>query len=88
MKKFKYLLIAVMAMFMYSCSPDIEEVAEEVRADIKKELGADHVGEVSLVHKSGNEYTSVVDVTVDGVTYTYSLEVIFDGDSYKWELYE
>lgn len=93
MKKFKYLLLAVVAMVLCSCGASVDELAEQIRDEmevsLEKELGVDvHVGEVILVHKGGNEYTSIVEVTAEGETVKLSLEVVYDGESYQWELYE
>lgn len=93
MKKFKYLLIALVAAVLCSCAMSVEDVAEEVRDDIKTKLEAQgntnvQVGEVVLVHKGGNDYTSVVSVSANGYTQDCSLYVTFDGESYTWELFE
>ena len=91
MKKIKYLLLAVVAMVVCSCGVAIEDVAEEVRVSVKEQLEKDfgtsvYVGDVVLVHKGGNDYESVVDITADGETERFSLKVVFDGETFVWTL--
>lgn len=93
MKKFKYLLIAFVAAVLCSCAMSVEDVAKEVREDIEaqweKELGEDvSVSEIILVHEGGNNYSSIVDISVGIETARYSLKVVYDGDAYTWELFE
>lgn len=40
----------------------------------------------SLIHKSGNEYKGILEAKVHGVESTHSVEVIYDGSSFTWEL--
>ena len=89
MKKFKYLLIALVAAVLCSCGADVEELSEEVRKEIKAEYSKDYynvvVGDFTLVHKGGNDYESTVDITLDGVTTRFALKVLYDGDAFTWE---
>ena len=39
-----------------------------------------------LVHKQGNEYSGILETTEEGEKFTYSVEVISDGDTFKWEI--
>ena len=92
MKKFKYLLLALVALVVCACGASIEDVAEDVREEVKahleKKLGTSvSVGEVVLVHKGDNVYESVVSVSAYGETEEMSLKVVYDGDAYTWELY-
>ena len=75
-----------MTLVLSACSAPIDDIADQIRQDIINKIDADYVGEVILVHRGGNEYTSVVDVQVDGYVYTCSLEVTYDGNAYAWEL--
>ena len=58
MKKFKYLLIAIVALVVCSCGASVEELSEEVRKDIKAEYSKDYynvvVGDFTLVHNDKN----------------------------------
>ena len=89
MKKFKYLLIAIVALVVCSCGASVEELSEEVRKEIKAEYSKDYynvvVGDFTLVHKGGNDYESVVDITLDGVTTRFALKVLYDGDAFTWK---
>ena len=89
MKKIKYLLLAVVAMVVCSCGVMIEELSEDVRNEIQmeyeKEFSNVHVSDFVLVHKDGNNYESVVDITADGETMRFALEVVWDGNAYTWE---
>ena len=90
MKKFKYLFLAIVAMVLCACGTSTEELAEYVKGEVKayyeKECGTSvFVGDVVLVHKGGNEYESVIELSADGEVCKYSLKVIYDGETCVWE---
>ena len=92
MKKFRLFLVAVIALMATACGYGIEDVAQDVIADIESQLEAEfgedvYVGEIVLVHVGGNEYEGIVDISVGGETEVCDVDVLFDGSSYKWELY-
>ena len=91
MKKFKYLLLAIVAMVLCSCGYSVEYIVEDLRDEIKIELEKEYkstvyVGDLFLVHEGGNYYTSIVEVTIAGETAKCTLNVVFDGKAYTWEL--
>lgn len=71
-----------------------EELAKEVHAEIAKKVASDpeleglQLGELTLVHRSGNEYRGILDVTDDGVQQQLSVSVTYDGSTLLWEIEE
>lgn len=72
-----------------STNSDLEKTTKELIIDDFKKRGSTCViKDISLVHKSGNEYTGLAECVVDGVAAQYSLKVTYDGTTVlaEWEL--
>lgn len=41
---------------------------------------------LSLIHKDGNEYSGILETTEDGEKKTHSVQVIYDGETFQWEI--
>lgn len=69
-----------------------EELAKSVRAEIAEKIKSDpdmsgiEIGDLTLVHRSGNEYRGILEVTENGAEQQYSVSVTYDGSSLMWEL--
>lgn len=82
-------LIIIVAANMGGGTSDIEKTVKNLMVnEFKKESSTLVVKDLTLVHKSGNEYTGIAECTVDGQPAQYSLKVISDGQNVQaeWEL--
>lgn len=92
--------LAVVAVFVLhgvlTYTGDIKLSASDLQATVeqhiletwKKELEITDakVNSFSLVHKSGNQYEGVMDVTVDGERAKLSIDVTYDGKGFVWQV--
>lgn len=67
------------------------ELTEQVQVSMletwEEEEGLE-VKSLVLVHKSDNEYSGVLKTIEDEEEYTYTVSVIYDGESFHWEILE
>ena len=106
-------LLFLFALILISCEQRLstDELAKEIERDIiehfaeNSDIGKVKLLDFSLIHKVGNEYKGVADVSIENpvadllnnafendyielkknIEATYSVEVIYDGESYSWE---
>ncbi|MCX6136679.1 MAG: hypothetical protein NTV54_04185 [Ignavibacteriales bacterium] len=90
LKCYSFLFVA---LFFVSCGRlSTEELAIEVKKSIVetlKEEGKDETVKVKgllLTHKSGNEYSGLLETIEDNEVAKHTVEVIYDGRSFKWEI--
>jgi hypothetical protein len=73
-------------------SASSEDLAKEVRAEIIKKFASDpetagiKVGELALVHRGGNDYRGILEVTAEGESEQLSVEVTYDGETILWQI--
>lgn len=82
-------LIIIVAANMGGGTSDIEKAVKDLMVnEFKKENSTLVIKDLTLVHKSGNEYTGIAECTVDGQPAQYALKVISDGQNVQaeWEL--
>jgi hypothetical protein len=82
-----------MLCFVTSCSLSTNELAEEVKISMQETWENEGVTGIEiesliLTHKGGNEYSGILETEEEGIRFTYSVEVIYDGDNFKWEIVE
>ncbi len=88
----KYLSFIFIILFLVSCSNKVstEDLAIQVKdsmiEEAKKQGTEIKIQKVTLVHKSGNEYTGVLETIETNDAFTYTIEVIYDGESFKWSI--
>jgi hypothetical protein len=92
MKKIKFLLLALMAVVLCSCGYDINDLAEDVRADIERDLENDWgcsvcVEEVIIYEIEENYYEGTARIYAEGERDTFEIAVETHGDWFEWELY-
>jgi uncharacterized protein (UPF0333 family) len=68
-------------------------LAAQVQADIAASFAADPqlasvriIDNLQLVHVSGNQYQGVMRTLENGQSFTYSVDVTYDGTSFMWEI--
>lgn len=91
MKKcFKFLSGLALAFALSACSMSTAMLEEEVLDLFNEE--AEETGlyatNVTLVHVEGNEYTGIITVLMDGVEADFDIEVMCDGRSFTYQIYE
>lgn len=109
----KKLILLIYLLIFVSCALTTEQLEIEVKASIVETLKDDpeyegvEVIDLSLIHKSGNEYIGILNViepnsfaeawnyllqtdvlNVDGIEAKYDVEVIYDGQSFIWEIFK
>ena len=108
----KKLILLLLFIPLVSCEQRLstDELAQEIERDIiehfieNSDIGKAKLLDFSLIHKGGNEYKGMVDVSIENpftdvfgsdmseqekksfnIESTYTVEVIYDGESYSWE---
>lgn len=81
-----------MAFMLSACSLTTEELTEEVKKNMNEseffQKNDIKVVDLKLVHKAGNEYTGILKTKEPGGEFSYDVEVLYDGSTYKWEIKE
>lgn len=91
MKIFKQLfLVSVLsvAAVLAACSPSTEDLAREVQTNMEEKLSGEQIEIIGfmLTHKGGNEYRGILETKEPHGEFTYSVEVIYDGRAFSWEI--
>jgi hypothetical protein len=87
----KYLLLFLIIVIC-SCQSggSTNDLQSQVRAEIEKSLQKKginlQVTSFVLTHISGNEYAGILVTNEEGIEYTYPVNVIYDGETYLWEI--
>ena len=104
MKKLILLLLFIPIVFSCEQRMSTEELREQVKQNMIETFAEDDETKISiqklhLVHKGDNSYEGWADVIIENqplenirvdkiIEYRYSVEVIYDGESFTWELRE
>ena len=89
MSKLRNVLMAlVVTAFAFGCSLSTEDLAVQVQADMEKTLSDSGIKVKSfiLTKKGGNEYKGILETIEPLGEFTYSVEVIYDGKMFTWEV--
>jgi len=89
-------IILVIALFVVTiftaCTLSNDDLAKQVIANMEQnELFISKsitVNSLVLVNKGGNEYSGVLETSEPNGNFTYSVVVVYDGDSFTWEIVE
>ncbi len=78
----------IFATLLAACSFSTEDLAEEVKSDMEERFEGERIEIESLIltHKGGNEYKGVLETQEPYGEFTYSVDVIYDGQSFSWEI--
>ncbi|MBK6679177.1 MAG: hypothetical protein IPI12_09510 [Ignavibacteriales bacterium] len=86
------LLLIFAAVLFTACSLSTEQLAEEVKKDMTNSAEFKErqitVQEFTLVHKAGNEYNGLLKTKEPNGEFTYTVEVVYDGESFTWKVLE
>lgn len=86
-------VIMVTMLSITSCKMSTSDIAEEVKISMvetweKEGITGVTIESLILTHKSGNEYSGILETNEDGEAFKYTVEVIYDGENLKWEVVE
>jgi len=78
----------VVAAFAFGCSLSTEDLSSQVQADMEKTLAERDIKIKSfgLTKKGGNEYKGILETIEPFGEFTYTVEVIYDGNMFAWEI--
>jgi hypothetical protein len=75
-----------------SCSLSTDDLAKEVKKSMyeSEDFKSDGIKIKSLIltKKSGNEYDGILETSEPDGEFTYSVQVIYDGDNFTWKILE
>ena len=89
MTSFKRLLfVFVFSMLIVGCSASTEDLAKDVQTSIKEKFKGEgiEIKSFMLTHKGGNEYKGILETKEPGGEFTYSVDVIYDGSAFSWDI--
>lgn len=86
--KLKSGLLIFAVIFLVACSMSTEDLAEEVKANMEQNFKGENIQIESLIltKKGGNEYKGILTTKEPGGNFSYTVEVIYDGDYITWEV--
>lgn len=92
----RFKLILILLLFATSCvnGNNIDALTSEIRSEIDSQLQqrADEAGisltldSFILTHESGNNYVGILETTEGGEKVQYIVDVVYDGNSYIWQI--
>ena len=89
LKKVKLLISTLLIVFFITACGELstEDLAVEVQKSMEEKfdsLGI-NIDSLMLVKKGGNVYSGVVETTEPNGKFTYTVEVVYDGETFTWE---
>jgi len=87
----KLLFIAIIAFSLHSCRMGVNRLTYEVQEDIQQTYNEENLGiivnSLILTHAEGNSYTGILETSEPDGDFSYYVDVIYDGNSFIWEVY-
>jgi len=89
----KFILLLIPFLFFISCNNKMSTSA--LQKDVQENIQQNYIQngipvtitDFSLTHIEGSMYTGVLYTTEPDGYYSYGVDVIYDGESYVWEVY-
>jgi hypothetical protein len=94
MKKIiRFFTVLIFASIIFtSCSLSTNDLAKEVEKNMLEseqfKTNSIKIKSLILTKKSGNEYDGILETLEPNGNYTYSVEVIYDGENFTWKIVE
>lgn len=87
-KRFILFSFLTVLVFLSACSASTEELASEVQASMEAEFAGEgiEIQSFDLTHRGGNEYRGILKTREPHGEFTYTVEVIYDGRTFSWEV--
>jgi uncharacterized protein YcfL len=86
------IIFALVAMLFTSCRLSTDELANEVEKSMSENeqfiSNSIKIKSLILTKKSGNEYNGILNTSEPNGEFTYTVEVIYDGNNMTWEILE
>jgi archaellum component FlaG (FlaF/FlaG flagellin family) len=92
MKKLIIFLTAIIftSIIITSCSLSTNDLAKEVEKSMKEseqfKTNSIAIKSLILTKKQGNEYSGILETSEPNGAFTYSVEVIYDGNNMTWKI--
>ena len=92
MRTIKFLFLAVLlCVIASSCNnKSITNIEQDIKKTIQEKVNKENIyaniNDVKLINESGNKYTGTVYATYEGESIEMNISLIYDGESYKWEI--
>ena len=89
MKSIKLLISTlIISAFLMACSPSTEELTEQVKQSMTEKFQPEGISITNLIltKKSDYEYSGILETKEPNGSFTYSVDVTSDGDSFNWKI--
>jgi len=87
-----FALMIFASIIITSCSLSTNDLAKEVEKSMKEseqfKTNSITIKSLILTKKSGNEYNGILETREPNGAFTYSVEVIYDGNNMTWKIIE
>ena len=89
MNYIKSILVSLaVTLSVVSCKLSTEDLTIEVQKSMEEKMSSEGISIESLVltKKGGNTYSGILETNEPNGRFTYSVEVIYDGNNMQWEV--
>lgn len=89
MKHLKIIFASIiLALSLAACSLSTEDLATEVQKSMEEKFKGEGIVIKSLIltKKGGNIYSGILETKEPNGEFTYTVEVIYDGNNMQWEI--
>lgn len=78
----------LLTVFLTACSPSTDELTEQVKHSMEEKFKSSgiSIGNLILTKKGGAEYTGILQTKEPNGSFTYNVEVVYDGKSFTWKV--
>ena len=84
-------LILILSISFNSCSIGVNQLTNEVEEDIQQTYNEENLGiivnSLILTHEEGNYYIGILETSEPEGEFSYNVDVVYDGNSFVWEVY-
>jgi small nuclear ribonucleoprotein (snRNP)-like protein len=87
-----FLVLVFVSLVFTSCSLTTDELTKEVEKSMMEseqfKSNSINIKSLILTKKSGNEYNGVLETSEPNGNFTYTVEVVYDGENMTWKITE
>ena len=84
-----FVIVSLAALLLVAaCGPSTEELASEVQSNIEQHFEGQgiEVKSFELTHRGGNDYHGILETEEPHGEFTYPVDVVYDGNTFSWEI--
>jgi len=86
-------VMPIFCLMLTSCKLSNDQLAREIEQNMletwrKEGLDWRIAKKLLLTHKSNNQYSGIMTLAVDGEATQVIVDVVYDGDSFQWQIHE